>query len=168
MISLRHFLILALVAPLLASDNSPPRLGEENDRQQSLLAHIQQLLIEYRRRQGVEELATRFVQLAQRQGGNLKATIDLTKLAAQRPRDQWEPALLDSQSVQQQEEQSLKLEIAQAVADLYTMTQASSPEVAKKLRPAADHAKSSGIPELAAAAAADLSAGNLFRAAGNE
>ena len=58
-------------------------------RQKSILAQLQQLLIEYRRQQGVEELASRFTQLAQRQAANLKATIDLTKLTAQRPRDQY-------------------------------------------------------------------------------
>jgi hypothetical protein len=136
--------------------------------QKTIVVQLRQVLLEYQRRIALYEISLRLEQLAVRQDGNMKSTVRLAKETDNRKIQDYNDGQKSTVQVQQIEEQSLKEETRLVVSRLESIARESDAMTGDRLKAALLKAKDAQLEPSLASAVEDLTAGNLFRATGNE
>ncbi len=136
--------------------------------QKEIITQLRAMLVQYQRDQAMYNLSNKLNQLADRQNENLKGVVALAKQKlGTKPdgHDATDADRQDSLRTQKAEQNQIKEEVAQAAADLKSLAAQGGDD---RLTAAAARSQDNKLAETAAAAANDLSNGNLLRAATGE
>jgi hypothetical protein len=155
---------------LQARDEKDPgsassKIAEAYVGQKDIIAHLRALLIQYQRDQSAYNLAMKLSQLADRQNENLKVTVQLARQSLGISRDKFTGDQQDALRTQQSEQNQLKEEVQQAMADLKSLAEQGGDE---RLAAAAAKTQDGKLAATTASAADDLANANLLRAASGE
>jgi hypothetical protein len=136
--------------------------------QKNIVVQMRALLLEYQRQQALYDLSLRLAALAERENGNLKATVDLAKMAGNRTGVQYDDNQKASLQIQQAEQQALKEEVTPLLAKLQTLAKEAEETARNRLAKAMEQLNSGGLRPAMDSAVEDLRNAALYRAAGNE
>jgi hypothetical protein len=136
--------------------------------QQGIIGQFRGLLDEFQKEQSLYELADRFDRLAKRQASNLRSLVELAQVSVGKRLDQLDAPAAAALDAQHAEQASIAAEVIDALQSARSLMIDASGAEAEQLNKALASAQTDHLSTTVAAAASDLQAGDLFRAAGGE